>query len=403
MEDKPRLRALDFRPILHQGQQMWLLHDPLQLSDFQLFMPQTLAQLLLFCDGTRTTSEIYRAFCTHIGMFVDPKVISDTMAQLDEACLLENERSRYARANLLTQYRAQPYRPPALAGQSYPAEPNELHAHLTAFGADDKQPVKEWRGRGLISPHIDYPRGGKVYAKVWRRAQAAVKEADLVLIFGTDHNGGKIITLTQNAYATPYGVLPTDAELVQKLAHAIGPEVAFASELNHRQEHSIELSAVWLHHTLAGQTPSPTVAILCGSFLHFVMNGGHPRQDERLNRFIRTLKAETVGQKVLAVASVDLAHVGPSFGDNFPMSKARRRTLSRSDKRLMEAIAMGDADRFYHEIAAVKDKNRICGFSSIYFMLRYLENTNGVEVAYAHCPADAQDTSLVSICGMLLD
>jgi hypothetical protein len=36
-------------------------------------------------------------------------------------------------------------------------------------------------------------------------------------------------------------------------------------------------------------------------------------------------------------------------------------------------------------------------------LLRYLEQSQGREVAYRHCPADAQDTSLVSICGLLLD
>jgi hypothetical protein len=69
----------------------------------------------------------------------------------------------------------------------------------------------------------------------------------------------------------------------------------------------------------------------------------------------------------------------------------------------MSAISDGDAAGFYKQIAAVKDQNRICGFSSIYLMLRYLGQTQGTQIAYEQCPADLQDTSLVSICGMLLD
>ena len=106
---------------------------------------------------------------------------------------------------------------------------------------------------------------------------------------------------------------------------------------------------------------------------------------------------------MLAVASVDLAHVGPNFGDDFFMDALRRDELTRKDSSLMEAIAHGDAERFYNEVAAVEDRNRICGFSSIYLMLRYLGPTNGLSIAYEHCPADRQDTSLVSICGMLLE
>ena len=33
--------------------------------------------------------------------------------------------------------------------------------------------------RGLVSPHIDYQRGGLVYAQVWRAAAQAAREAEL--------------------------------------------------------------------------------------------------------------------------------------------------------------------------------------------------------------------------------
>lgn len=382
---------------------MWLLRDPLKLTESQVIMPAILIKLLNFFDGTRTLPQIHAAFNAYLGRFVDPRLILHTFSMLDEACLLKNERSGDAKAALLARFRGQAYRPPALAGVNYPADPDALSQRLNDFAISDYLPIKRWQGRGVISPHIDYHRGGAVYAKVWRRAMAAVKEADLVLIFGTDHSGGQIITLTELPYATPYGILPTDRVLISQLAMAVGPDVAFANELHHREEHSIELSAVWLHHTFDNQAACPMVPILCGSFHHFVRDGGHPKQDERLNRFIETLQAQTADKKVLAVASVDLAHVGPAFGDKFPMNRSRRRDLRKSDKSLIEAITTGDADRFYHEIAQVEDKNRICGFSSIYLLLRYLEKCQGREVVYRQCRADRQDTSLVSICGVLLD
>jgi hypothetical protein len=36
-------------------------------------------------------------------------------------------------------------------------------------------------------------------------------------------------------------------------------------------------------------------------------------------------------------------------------------------------------------------------------MLRYLGNEEGREIAYAHCPADEEEMSIVSICGLLLE
>ncbi len=407
MSDKPILRPLDFQPVSHMGQQMWLLRDPLQLSPQQLIVPQGLAQMLMFLDGCRTRQQIHDAFCHLVGEPLEFEIVNNALDQLDDALLLDNQHSQAAQQALLNAYRAQPNRPPALADLSYPGDPAELAQLFQTYGdGDDLNGWPPWHGRALISPHIDYQRGGPVYAKVWRRAETAVLEADLVLIFGTDHNGGYgTVPLTRQPYATPYGVLPTDLALIDELAAAIGPENAYGEELHHRTEHSVELSAVWLHHIYhqAGVAPKPMVPILCGSFHHFVTNGRHPDEDDLLNTAVSTLRRATAGKKALAVASVDLAHVGPNFGDEFLMNNPRRKKLRQEDDQLIQAVLQGDAADFYDQIAAIQDRNRICGFSSIHTMLRFLGPVNGRQIAYDHCPADPQDTSLVSICGLLLE
>ncbi len=389
------------------GRQMWLLRDPLQLSPRQLIVPQGMVQLLMFLDGHRTRLQIHEAFCQLVGEPLDFAIVDDALTQLDEALLLDNRRSQEAQQALLAAYRAQSHRPPALVDLSYPADPEQLTALFQDFGAaDDLNGWQPWRGRAVISPHIDYQRGGPVYSQVWQRAATAVLEADLILMFGTDHNGGYgTITLTRQAYATPYGVLPTDQAVVDAVTAAIGPEHAFAEELHHRTEHSIELSAVWLHHIYqqSGVPPKPMVPILCGSFQHFVSNSGHPAQDDLLGTAVTALQQATAGKKVLAIASVDLAHVGPNFGDDFPMDEPRREQLYGEDMRLIATILQGDADAFYSQIAAIQDRNRICGFSSIHTMLRFLGPVRGQQIAYDHCAADQEDTSLVSICGLLLE
>lgn len=402
------LRPLDFQPVKHEGQDMWLLRDPLQLTPYQLVMPPAIAQMLIFLDGTRTAVEIHADFCQHVGQEVDFSIIEDALAQLDEACLLENQRAQEAYFNLLAEFRAQAARKPALAGLGYPDNPVDLDALFAEYAdGDELSEWGDWHGRAIVSPHIDYQRGGPVYAQVWARGQTAVLEADIVLIFGTDHNGGPgSITLTHLPYATPYGVLPTHRPMIDRLANAIGSDNAFTRELNHKQEHSVELSAVWLHHIYhrANAAPRPMIPILVGSFQHFIENGTHPADDPQLTRFIDTLRWETAGKKVLAVASVDLAHVGPNFGDYFEMNERLRAELRQEDERLMATIRQGDAAAFYDQIARVKDRNRICGFSSIYLMLRFLgEQANGIQVAYDQCPADAENASLVSICGLLLE
>jgi len=412
LSTKPALRPLDFQPVIYEGEQMWFLRDPLRLTEYQLMMPPGMAQLLPLLDGTRDMATLHADFCTLAGETVPYTVVEQAITQLDKALLLENERSQAALAEELADYCRQPFRPPALAGISYPAGATELSDQLAAYtpsGNPNGQSL--WTGRGIISPHIDYMRGGPVYGQVWQEAVGAVAAADLVLIFGTDHNSANnLITLTRQPYATPFGVLPAAPDIVEQLAAAYGPEAAFAEELNHRDEHSVELSAVWLHYWLQrlGREPCPVIPILCGSFAPFVLTGEHPAEYQPLNRLIAALRAVTAGRRVLAVASVDFAHVGPAFGDNFVMDAGRRDQLLAQDKSLLAAIAAGDHARFYAEIAGIEDRNRICGFSSIYTLLRYLEDPaetapGGREVAYAQCPADAQNHSLVSICGYLLN
>lgn len=386
---------------------MWLLRDPWELSQRTLIFPQVLAQVLHLCDGTRTLQVLHRDFVRFVGEDIPFEVIRDVIAALDQALLFDNDNARLAATKMVEGYRAQSFRPAALAGLGYPADPGELSRLLAQYGdGDEPDGWPQWTGRGIVSPHIDYPRGGPVYARVWRRAAPGVLSADLVIIIGTDHNGSAgSITLTHLPYATPYGVLPTDPEVVDRLALACGTDAAFAEELNHRREHSVELSAVWLHAIFhqAKVPPCPVVPILTGSFYHFVASGSHPRDDPKIQRFLDAVRRETHGRRVVIVASVDLAHVGPQFGDSFTMDEARRDVLRRADKALVASIVDGDAEGFYRQIAEVKDRNRICGFSPLYYMLSLLGATTGRLVGYNQCPADPDDTSLVSICGLLLD
>lgn len=404
--NKPKLRLLDFQPVMHQNQQMWYLRDPMSLTDYQLIFPPVLAQMLMFIDGTRTPKAIHDAFCQQVGQAVPFDLIEDTLRQLNEACLLDNEQAQMALQTKKESFRAQPNRPAAFAGLSYPDTPIELTYYLDGFAPDDTLSTDRWNGRAIISPHIDYQRGGDVYAKVWRRTAEALQDADIVLILGTDHADPEPnFTLTRLPYATPYGVLPTAPDLIEAIVANIGEEEAFRAELNHEKEHSVELTAVWLHHICHTRqiTPPPVVPILVGSFSAFTYNGTHPSQDETLMTALETIKTETAGQKVLIVASVDFAHMGPAFGHEFNMDNGRRATLQQTDRALINAVLAGDHTTFYDLLAKDNNHNNICGFSPIYLTLKLLEEVNeGKEVGYMHCPADEEDSSLVSIAGLLL-
>jgi AmmeMemoRadiSam system protein B len=254
----------------------------------------------------------------------------------------------------------------------------------------------------VVSPHIDFMRGGLTYARVWKRAAEAARAAELAIILGTDHFGRSgSITLTHQPYATPYGVLPQPPDASKALSDAIGHESSYAGELHHRTEHSVELSAVWMHHARNGQ-PIDTVPVLVGSFSEYIENGTNPVESGRVRRFVDALASVAGGRRTLLVASVDLSHVGPEFG-GVPLDASARRRLRTADRDLIGRVCAGDAEGFLRTIQRSGDETNICGTGPIYMMMHALGATRGREVDYQLYPADDTDTSAVSVCGVLLE
>jgi AmmeMemoRadiSam system protein B len=364
-------------------------------------IPQQLGPFLALCDGTRDIGGLQASLAIRCGLRIGTDVLEQLLATLDEALLLDNDRFALAQEQALDEYRQAPARIPSSAGRSYPGDADELRHTLDSYlGAADADPVHITDIYGLVSPHIDYERGGPVYAAVWRQATDAARAADLVVLLGTDHYGDNLVTLTRQHYSTPFGVLPTAREVVDALAEAIGPDEAFADELLHRNEHSIELAAVWLHHVREGQ-PCEVVPILCGSFSRFVRGEAEPTHDPTIQSLTDALKQSIAGRRTLVVAAADLAHVGPAFG-GAPQGLMERAYLQSADQALIERICAGDAEGFFEAIKQQGDRYNVCGLPPIYLALRVLETTAGQKVAYDRCPADGNGTSLVSICGVLL-
>ena len=397
----PKLRALDARPISHNGQPSILLRDPLQLSERTIVIPQALSAALVLFDGTRSADAVSASLAVRLGLRVPPGTLDRLLTALDDALLLDNARFAQAHEAALSAYRQAPHRPMSSAGESYPADADELRQALQGYlDAVPGVIPTEQSLRGLVSPHIDYARGGLVYAAVWKRASLSVQAADLVVLLGTDHYGqGNLLTLTRQHYATPYGLLPTDQGIVDQLAEAIGPQAAFAGELHHRGEHSIELAAVWLHHMRQGQ-PCEVVPVLCGSFQPFIEAGGTPKEDATLSAFCQALRQATTGRRTLVVAAADLSHVGPAFG-GAPLGLVERARLQAADEELLTCMCAGDAQAFFAAIQRDGDRRNVCGLPPIALALRLLAPVSGEQVAYQRCPADERGTSWVSVCGVV--
>jgi len=388
----------------HDGVPSLALHDPLGLADGTLIVPRAIAPLLALCDGSRPAEALADDLRRLHGLRVQPDLVARLLAMLASARLLEDDGAADAMAARLAAYHAAPHRPPSHAGAAYPDDPRVLRAQLDGWlasaggPADDAPPVFPF---GLVSPHIDYGRGGPVYAAAWRYAARAAREADVAVIIATDHYGPSgTITPTRQHYATPLGVLPTDALAVDALAAASGTAAAFEGELRHATEHAVELVAVWLQHVRGAVAPPlPLIPILVGGFGHFRSDPGEPARDPRLGAFLQALRGAIAGRRAIVVASGDLAHVGPAFGGP-AHGAAEYAALQRVDEALIDRMASGDADGFFAQIQAVDNGNNVCGVAPIWLTMRAVGARRGTSLGYAQCPTDAADASRVSVCGI---
>jgi AmmeMemoRadiSam system protein B len=288
-----------------------------------------------------------------------------------------------------------------LADDIYPAESGALTLALEPYLTHATPSSEEEVFAGMICPHIDYFRGWRVYAEVMSRARASIKEAELLIVLGTDHfDDGNPLSLTQQSYKTPYGLLTTPKPMVSLLQQTLSEIDLFAGELRHRFEHSIELALVWLHHMRDGAS-CDVLPILCGAHELFFKKD-RITECAWVPNFITTVKEMMQGNKTLIVAAADLAHVGLAFGGT-PMPPEQRTQVALADETLLQLVKDVDPQAFIDEINAVDNRYNVCGITPIYLLLRLLAPSSAQVVSYELCPADQEETSWVSVCGALVN
>lgn len=403
----PRLRPLAVSRVRHEGLEYYALKDPLRLSEQTLLVPEPLGPLLMLLDGARTLEQVAADLAIRFGLKLEHDHILTLVATLSDGLLLEDDQFRETLHSAREAYRSAPFRPPALTPGVYPAGVRSLKATLRRYEQDaDAGEGADTAIAGLITPHIDYHRGWRTYARLWRQAAPAIRDADAVVIFGTDHHGSPgALTLTRQTYATPWGPFELDQAVVDAMAEVLGEDAAFAEELHHRDEHSIELAAVWLHHMRDGK-PCMVIPVLCGHPQPWQDAAGDLEGDQRWQTAMRALAAlrgHLAGRRVLAVAAADLAHVGPAFGDPLPFTDEAKADVRREDDLLLAACDAGPA-AVLQAVNTIDDRYRICGLSPIVLTLAFTGPARVEVTGYDQCPADHDggDGSVVSVAGAIL-
>jgi AmmeMemoRadiSam system protein B len=368
--------------------------------------PGTVAVVQLM-DGDNTRDEICALYQQRYQRALPRERLDQLVAKLDEALLLDSERFRRHAAQIHASFRDSEVRAPHLSGLSYPGDGAALAALLNQYWAPPHGPGVPGSQQGalpsmIVTPHVDYGRGGPAYAWAFHALAQARERPEVIVVFGTDHAGAmRPFSLTRKHYDTPLGRMRTDVPvvegLVERVRASVGERAAldlFADEHHHRTEHSIELTAIWLRHALGEAADGiPMVPILCGALEPMLEAGRDPGSEPVIAVMLSALHALTAGRRVLWIAAADLAHVGPRYGDEQPLGADDHASLERRDQETLAALASGDARAWLDEIWRERNVRRVCGLSPIYHALLCARPSAGRLVAYAQCPADEQPGS----------
>lgn len=399
MIERPKLRAVECHAIEDEGRRAFLLHDPAGIAPAPLVVSPQVVFLLQHFDGRHSLPEIGEAFAKATGQLLPRERLEELVRALDDARFLESPAFERHVAERTAAFRAMPERPPAHGGEAYPEAPAALERwfhELQGVALEGEPP--EGTLVAAAAPHIDTRFGGASCKLVHRLLAERGGEVDTVVVLGTGHAAAEHpYVLTRQHYGTPLGRVETDVELVDEIA-ARAPADPFEAELLHEQEHSIEFQAVF-HRLARGGDGPRIVPVLCGSFHEFVESGRSPLEDERIRGFLDAVRGavQATGRRVQFLASIDLSHMGPRYGDEEGLDEEGFLRVERADRELLARAASGDLGGFFEHQALCRDERRVCGFSALFTLLalvpgvrgrllRYEMNTfPGTKDTVAHC------------------
>lgn len=381
---RPRLMWSDFGEIVHDGE--FFIHNRRELSDGYLNLPHLVLPILQFLDGNHSLDEACQAYKNRCGMNFPRDVLMKLVEMIDQLCLFDSPR----RDEAIARFVQQTVRPSSLAGRSYPDDAEELRQFLSELfnhprGAGHPTFSTSNRAeklRGILCPHIDFPRGGPTFTWSYK-ALAEQSHATVFVIIGTAHYSMEKFILTRKDFATPLGVAHTHQGFVDRITADYGTEV-FADEVAHKPEHSIEFQVVFLQYLLQGKRDFRIVPLLVGSFHESVEENSEPMARPEIARMVAALRSAEAesGEEVCYISSGDLAHIGEKFGDSWIIDEARGQWCQEADEQLLAHMATGTARSLFDCVAAEKDERRICGYPPTYTMMQIMGNTRGELLRY---------------------
>lgn len=376
---KPRLRPVEPFALPDEKGQIGV-RDPSGLSDVVLALSPAALRLIALMDGTRSLDQIAEEFQSQVGQPVAPQTLQGIVTNLEQSLFLEGASFEAKYRHRLDEYRKSNLRTMDHAESlGVTGDGKIFHSMLGPHegkGANEPATI-----RGLIAPHLDYPRGapcyGPAYAAIRRRTPP-----QRIIILGTNHSGRSTgVVATGCDFQTPLGVSRCDREFLQSLEARCGDLRTY--ELDHKNEHSVELQVAWLQFLYGSQNFS-IVPILCPDPCGAARTAPIDGKGVDLKNFAGALSQLIADDPTdtLVVAGADFSHVGSSFGDDRNLDDAFLEEVRQADRRALDYLELGDPAGFVQCIARQDNPTRICSAGCMFVLAAALPRARGQVVRY---------------------
>lgn len=383
------MRPVNAFPVLYSGKEMICLKDASGITASTILVPKAVFLIISMLNGKNSVRDIQAAYMRKFGNMLFSDHIQKIIDDLDKNFFLEGERFEAYQQRLITEFKEAAMRPYLRQGDGPDREPARLKKELASYYSHPDGPGESFPEipsgciKGIMVPHIDYMRGGPCYAWGYRVVET-IDDVDTFVILGVNHMAAEpLFSVTPKPFETPLGLIDTDRDFVQTLIENCDQDL-LAGEFYHRSEHSVELQTVWLKHLYTEKGDVKIVPVLCGSFESYIAQGLSPIQDARVLDFVKSVKGAIAasGRKVCLMASVDLSHIGPQFGDERRVSRGNLLDIRDADLESLRSIEALDREGYWQSVARDRNKRHICGLSAIYILLSIIEARAGKLLKY---------------------
>ena len=213
--------------------------------------------------------------------------------------------------------------------------------------------------RGVVAPHLDYARGGPVYADVY----ATLKQtpaADRYVILGTNHFGRSTgVAATGKDFLTPLGRVETDRAFIKRLEARLGRGLR-EHEFDHNAEHSVELQVHFLQMLYAA-AEFQIVPVLCHDPCGPSGTKPYDGRGVDLGDFADALGALIAedGTRTVVIAGADLSHIGQHFGDEQPTTPEFLAQVRASDGELLRCMETRQDEELLQVVRGSRNATRV--------------------------------------------